>query len=83
DKQMMNIRMVKPGHTANTADPALVTAHITQNKNPVPNYPQSPFVTTGISIGTPAVTTLGIREGECLELSCSICDNLNYIDNPD
>ncbi|NPZ33100.1 serine hydroxymethyltransferase, partial [Pseudomonas aeruginosa] len=62
---------------------ALGAAHITVNKNAVPNDPQSPFVTSGIRIGTPAVTTRGFREGECRELAGWICDILDDIDNPE
>jgi glycine hydroxymethyltransferase len=51
-----------------------VHAHITVNKNAVPNDPRSPFVTSGIRIGTPAVTTRGFKETECKQLTNWICD---------
>ncbi|WP_446939144.1 hypothetical protein [Pseudomonas aeruginosa] len=79
----MLISLVKQGLTGKAADAALGAAHITVNKNAVPNDPQSPFVTSGIRIGTPAVTTRGFREGECRELAGWICDILDDIDNPE
>ncbi|MGU1667871.1 serine hydroxymethyltransferase, partial [Pseudomonas aeruginosa] len=79
----VNKNAVKQGLTGKAADAALGAAHITVNKNAVPNDPQSPFVTSGIRIGTPAVTTRGFREGECRELAGWICDILDDIDNPE
>ncbi|HHW1624646.1 TPA: serine hydroxymethyltransferase [Pseudomonas aeruginosa] len=83
DNHLMLISLVKQGLTGKAADAALGAAHITVNKNAVPNDPQSPFVTSGIRIGTPAVTTRGFREGECRELAGWICDILDDIDNPE
>ncbi|MBW5462801.1 serine hydroxymethyltransferase, partial (plasmid) [Pseudomonas aeruginosa] len=83
DNYWMLISLVKQGLTGKAADAALGAAHITVNKNAVPNDPQSPFVTSGIRIGTPAVTTRGFREGECRELAGWICDILDDIDNPE
>ncbi|RUE14963.1 serine hydroxymethyltransferase [Pseudomonas aeruginosa] len=83
DNHLMLISLVKQGLTGKAADAALGAAHITVNKNAVPNDPQSPFVTSGIRIGTPAVTTRGSREGECRELAGWICDILDDIDNPE
>ncbi|WP_171411663.1 serine hydroxymethyltransferase [Pseudomonas aeruginosa] len=77
DNHLMLISLVKQGLTGKAADAALGAAHITVNKNAVPNDPQSPFVTSGIRIGTPAVTTRGFREGECRELAGWICDILD------
>ena len=60
-------------------DAALDSAHITVNKNAVPNDPQSPFITSGIRIGTPSVTTRGFKEEECIQLAhliCEIIDNM-------
>ncbi|QTF92976.1 MAG: serine hydroxymethyltransferase, partial [Halomonas sp. BM-2019] len=54
-------------------------AHITVNKNAVPGDPQSPFVTSGLRIGTPAVTTRGFDEAECTELAGWICDILDVL----
>ena len=56
-------------------------AHITVNKNAVPNDPQSPFVTSGIRIGSPAITTRGFKERECRELTRWMCDILDDLDN--
>ena len=58
---------------------ALGAANITVNKNTVPNDPQSPFVTSGLRIGTPAVTTRGFGEAECRQLSNWIADVLEDI----
>ena len=82
DNHLMLISLVKQGLTGKAADAALGDAHITVNKNAVPNDPQSPFVTSGIRIGTPAVTTRGFKEGECRTLAGWICDILDDLDNP-
>ena len=71
------LSLVKQGLTGKDADAALGRAHITVNKNAVPNDPQSPFVTSGLRIGTPAVTTRGFGEGECKDLAGWICDILD------
>jgi len=70
------LSLVKQGLTGKDADAALGRAHITVNKNAVPGDPQSPFVTSGLRIGTPAVTTRGFKEQECLDLAGWICDIL-------
>ena len=71
------LSLVKQGLTGKDADAALGRAHITVNKNAVPNDPQSPFVTSGLRIGTPAVTTRGFGESECRDLAGWICDLLD------
>ncbi|HEX7325646.1 MAG TPA: serine hydroxymethyltransferase [Rhodanobacteraceae bacterium] len=63
--------------TGKAAEAALGHAHITVNKNAVPNDPQKPFVTSGLRIGTPAVTTRGYREAECIELAGWVADVLD------
>ncbi len=63
--------------TGKDAEAALGKAHITVNKNAVPNDPQKPFVTSGLRIGTPAVTTRGYVESDCAELAGWICDVLD------
>jgi glycine hydroxymethyltransferase len=68
--------------TGKAADAALGAANITLNKNAVPNDPQSPFVTSGIRIGTPAVTTRGFGEPECRDLAHWIADVLDDHENP-
>ena len=63
--------------TGKDAEAALGKAHITVNKNAVPNDPQKPFVTSGLRLGTPAVTTRGYKEAECVALANWICDILD------
>ncbi len=82
DDHLFLLNLIGKGITGKTADAALGAAHITVNKNAVPNDPQSPFVTSGIRIGTPAVTTRGLREAEVHELAGWICDILDDISNP-
>ncbi|TWC29775.1 serine hydroxymethyltransferase [Pseudomonas sp. SJZ079] len=82
DNHLFLLSLIKQGLTGKAADAALGAAHITVNKNAVPNDPQSPFVTSGLRIGTPAVTSRGFKEGECRELAGWICDILAELDNP-
>ena len=63
--------------TGKAAEAALGRAHITVNKNAVPNDPQKPFVTSGLRLGTPAVTTRGYVESDCVDLANWICDVLD------
>ncbi|MDO4442191.1 MAG: serine hydroxymethyltransferase [Moraxella sp.] len=77
ENHLMLISLIKQGITGKEADKWLGDAHITVNKNSVPNDPKSPFVTSGIRIGTPAVTTRGFKEAECVELAGWICDILD------
>lgn len=74
---LMLISLIKQGITGKEADKWLGDAHITVNKNSVPNDPKSPFVTSGIRLGTPAITTRGFKEAECIELAGWICDVLD------
>lgn len=74
---LMLISLIKQGITGKEADKWLGDAHIAVNKNSVPNDPKSPFVTSGIRIGTPAVTTRGFGEAEVRELAGWICDVLD------
>ncbi len=71
------LSLIKQDITGKDADAALGRAFITVNKNAVPNDPRSPFVTSGLRIGTPAVTTRGFQEAECRELAGWICDILD------
>ncbi|MGO2880784.1 MAG: serine hydroxymethyltransferase, partial [Halomonas sp.] len=73
------LSLIKQGVTGKDADAALGRAHITVNKNAVPNDPQSPFVTSGLRIGTPAVTTRGFGEEECRQLAGWISDILDVL----
>ena len=81
ENHLFLISLIKQGITGKAADAALGSAHITVNKNAVPNDPQSPFVTSGLRIGTPAVTTRGFKEAEVRELAGWICDVLDNIDD--
>ena len=77
DDHLFLVDLIARGITGKDADAALGRAHITVNKNAVPNDPQSPFVTSGIRIGTPAVTTRGFGTREVSELAHWICDVLD------
>jgi len=81
DDHLFLVDLIDKGITGKAADAALGAANITVNKNAVPNDPQSPFVTSGIRIGTPAITTRGFREPEARELSGWICDILDDVGN--
>ena len=71
----------RQGITGKDAEAALGRAHITVNKNAVPNDPQKPFVTSGMRIGTPAITTRGFTEADASLTANSICDVLDDIGN--
>jgi len=77
ENHLMLVDMIGKGVTGKDAEAALGKAHITVNKNAVPNDPQKPFVTSGLRIGTPAVTTRGYKEPECVALANWICDVLD------
>ncbi|SEE94985.1 serine hydroxymethyltransferase [Burkholderia sp. WP9] len=80
DDHLFLVSLIANGITGKDADAALGRAHITVNKNAVPNDPQSPFVTSGIRIGTPAITTRGFGEAQAAltaTLICDLLDNLN------
>lgn len=81
DDHLFLLDLIDKGITGKEADAALGLAHITVNKNSVPNDPQSPFVTSGLRIGTPAVTTRGFKEKEVTELTHWMCDVLENIDD--
>jgi glycine hydroxymethyltransferase len=79
DDHLFLVSFIDQGLTGKAVDAALGAAHITVNMNAVPNDPQSPFVTSGIRVGTPAATTRGFSESECIDLAswmCDICDDL-------
>ena len=78
---LMLLNLVSKNITGRAADAALSRAHITVNKNAVPDDPQSPFVTSGIRIGTPAITTRGFKQAEAKQVATWICDILDDIDN--
>jgi len=81
DNHLFLVSLISKGLTGKAADAALGRAHITVNKNAVPNDPQSPFVTSGIRIGTPAVTTRGFVEPDVRLLAGWICDILDAVDD--
>jgi len=79
DDHLFLVSFISQGLTGKDVDAALGSAHITVNKNTVPNDPQSPFVTSGIRVGTPAATTRGFGESECSDIAnwiCNICDDI-------
>lgn len=81
DDHLMLIDLIDKKITGKDAEAALGVAHITTNKNAVPNDPQSPFVTSGIRIGSPAVTTRGFKENECETIANWICDIFDDMNN--
>ncbi len=81
DDHLFLLSLIKQGLTGKAADAALGEANITVNMNAVPNDPQSPFVTSGLRIGTPAVTSRGFKEAEVEKLATWICDILDDIEN--
>jgi glycine hydroxymethyltransferase len=81
DNHLFLVDLVEKGVTGKDADAALGRANITVNKNTVPNDPRSPFVTSGLRIGTPAVTTRGFREPEVTQLAGWIADVLDDVGN--
>ncbi len=83
DDHLFLLSLIKQGITGKDADAALGRANITVNKNSVPNDPQSPFVTSGLRIGTPAITTRGFKVNDCIQLTHWICDVLADIENQD
>jgi glycine hydroxymethyltransferase len=82
DNHLFLVDLIAHGVTGKDADAALGRANITVNKNAVPNDPQPPTVTSGIRVGTPAVTTRGLREAECRTLAGWMCDVLDERGDP-
>ena len=83
DDHLFLVSFIKQGLTGKAADAALGAANITVNMNAVPNDPQSPVVTSGIRVGTPAITTRGLGEAESKELASWMCDVLDDMENPE
>lgn len=83
DDHLFLVDLIDKDITGKDADAALGRANITVNKNAVPNDPRSPFVTSGLRIGTPAITRRGFGEAEATELAGWICDVLDDIENED
>jgi glycine hydroxymethyltransferase len=74
DDHLFLVSFIEAGLTGKDVDAWLGASNITINKNSVPNDPQSPFVTSGIRVGTPAMTTRGFGEAEAVELAGWMCD---------
>jgi glycine hydroxymethyltransferase len=81
DNHLFLLDLINKDITGKAADVALGRANITVNKNAVPNDPRSPFVTSGLRIGSPAVTMRGFGEAECATLTTWMCDVLDDLDN--
>ena len=81
DDHLFLLSLIRQGITGKDADAALDEANITVNKNAVPNDPNPPFVTSGLRIGTPAITTRGFVESDCAELTGWMCDVLDDLSN--
>ncbi len=81
DNHLFLVDLVDKNLTGKEADAALGRANITVNKNSVPNDPKSPFVTSGIRVGTPAITRRGFKEAEAKELAGWMCDVLGSIND--
>lgn len=78
ENHLFLLNLVDKGLTGKEVDELLGRANITVNKNTVPNDPKSPFITSGIRIGTPAITKRGFKEEEAREVSAWICDLLDH-----
>lgn len=81
DNHLMLVSLIQKGITGKAADAALSKAHITVNKNAVPNDPESPFVTSGIRVGTPAPTSRGFKQAQIIEVANLMCDVMENIAN--
>jgi glycine hydroxymethyltransferase len=77
DNHLFLLDLIGRDYTGKDAEDALGRAHITVNKNTVPGEPRSPFVTSGLRLGTPAVTTRGFGQEDCRQLAGIICDLLD------
>jgi glycine hydroxymethyltransferase len=82
DNHLMLIDLMDKNITGLDAENQLGLANITTNKNAVPNDKQSPFITSGLRIGTPAITTRGFKEAECTQVAEWLCDVLDDLHNP-
>ncbi len=82
DNHLFLVDLIGREYTGKQAEEALGKVSITVNKNTVPGEPRSPFVTSGLRLGTPAVTTRGFSVNDCQNLASIICDVLDHIDDP-
>jgi glycine hydroxymethyltransferase len=83
DNHLFLLDLIGKEFTGKDAEEALGRANITVNKNTVPGEPRSPFVTSGLRMGTPAITTRGFTVADCQELAGIICDVLDNLGNPE
>lgn len=83
ENHLFLIDLVAKNIAGKDAEIALHAANITLNKNTVPNDPRSPFVTSGLRVGTPAITTRGFKEKETQQVAHWLCDVLDDINNPE
>lgn len=81
ENHLMLVDLIGKEYTGKDADEALGNANITVNKNSVPNDPRSPFITSGLRVGTPAITTRGFGEQETVQLTHWMCDVLESLEN--
>ena len=81
ENHLMLVDLIGKPYTGKDADAALGAANITVNKNAVPNDPRSPFITSGLRVGTPAITTRGFGEAETVQLTGWMCDVLESLEN--
>ena len=81
ENHLMLVDLIGKPYTGKDADAGLGEANITVNKNAVPNDPRSPFITSGLRVGTPAITTRGFGEAETVELTGWMCDVLESLEN--
>ena len=81
DDHLFLLSLIKQGLTGKDADAALGRANITVNKNAVPNDPKPPFVTSGLRIGSPAITTRGFKQQEVADLTAWMCDVLDDLED--
>jgi len=80
ENHLMLVDLIGKEYTGKDADEALGRANITVNKNAVPNDPRSPFITSGLRVGTPAITTRGFGEAETVQLTHWMCDVLEALE---
>lgn len=83
DNHLLLVNLIGKEYTGKDADAALGRANITVNKNAVPNDPRPAFVTSGLRVGTPAITTRGFKEEQCVQLTHWICDVLDALESGD
>jgi glycine hydroxymethyltransferase len=81
DNHLFLVDLRDKGITGKALDAQLDQVHITVNKNAVPNDPQSPFVTSGIRVGTPSITTRGFKETESKQVAGMVCDLIENIED--